>query len=64
MAKDPTICSCEYRTDEHPFRWRHLWVGETHANTPTGAFGGATYGPTKRCPGRGNCMRAPPLGPS
>ena len=30
----------------------------------TGAFGGAPYGATKRCPGWGRRMRTPPLGPS
>eukprot|EP00959_Pyramimonas_sp_CCMP1952_P452195 9466147-Pyramimonas_sp.AAC.1 len=40
------------------------WAGEPHAPTPTGAFGGAPYGAAKRCPGLGNRMRPPPLGPS
>eukprot|EP00959_Pyramimonas_sp_CCMP1952_P065150 1360124-Pyramimonas_sp.AAC.1 len=34
--------------------WSHEappWVGEPHAGTPTGAYGGAPYGATKRCPG-------------
>ena len=47
--------------------WGHEplpWVGETHARAATGAFGGAPYGATKRCPGWGNRMRAVPLGPS
>merc|ERR1712091_640988 len=47
--------------------WGHetlSWVGETHADTPTEAFGGAPYGATKRCPGWGRRMRTPPLGPS
>ena len=33
-------------------------------NTPSGAFGGAPYGATKRCPGWGNRMRTAPMGPS
>eukprot|EP00959_Pyramimonas_sp_CCMP1952_P441948 9251746-Pyramimonas_sp.AAC.1 len=39
-------------------RWRFLrghenqsWVAVTHADTATGAFGGAPYGAIKRCPG-------------
>eukprot|EP00959_Pyramimonas_sp_CCMP1952_P185129 3871227-Pyramimonas_sp.AAC.1 len=39
-------------------------VVRTHVDTPTGAFGVAPYGATKRCPGRGRCMRTAPLGPS
>eukprot|EP00959_Pyramimonas_sp_CCMP1952_P307871 6443540-Pyramimonas_sp.AAC.1 len=38
--------------------------GETHANIATEAFGSAPYGATKRCTGRGKCMRTLPLGPS
>eukprot|EP00959_Pyramimonas_sp_CCMP1952_P395283 8282496-Pyramimonas_sp.AAC.1 len=52
-------------------RWSPLWgyetlpwVGEPHADTPTAAFGGAPYEATKRCPGWGNHMWTPPLGPS
>eukprot|EP00959_Pyramimonas_sp_CCMP1952_P269197 5628213-Pyramimonas_sp.AAC.1 len=40
------------------------WVWEPHVDTPTGAFGGAPYGATKRCPGWGKRMWTPPLGPS
>ena len=71
MAKDPTICSCEYRRWEYRIRWSSLWghetlywVGESHANCATGTFGGAPDGATKRCTGLGNRMRAAPLGPS
>eukprot|EP00959_Pyramimonas_sp_CCMP1952_P234939 4909131-Pyramimonas_sp.AAC.1 len=39
-------------------RWSSLWghgtlslVALTHADPATGAFGGALYGATKRCPG-------------
>ena len=53
LAKDPTICSCEYR---------NLWSHDTcegcaemargrHTNPATGAFGGAPYGVTKRVRG-------------
>eukprot|EP00959_Pyramimonas_sp_CCMP1952_P168071 3512262-Pyramimonas_sp.AAC.1 len=51
---------------EHPewgLRWSSLWgherlswVGETHANTATGAVGGAPCGATKRCPAWGRRM--------
>eukprot|EP00959_Pyramimonas_sp_CCMP1952_P223249 4667137-Pyramimonas_sp.AAC.1 len=47
--------------------WGHealYWVGETHANTATEAFGGTPYWATKRCTGRGRRMRTPPLRPS
>eukprot|EP00959_Pyramimonas_sp_CCMP1952_P038128 797849-Pyramimonas_sp.AAC.1 len=36
--------------------WGHellYWVGETHVVTATGASGGASYGATNRCTGRG-----------
>eukprot|EP00959_Pyramimonas_sp_CCMP1952_P058424 1220391-Pyramimonas_sp.AAC.1 len=44
---------------EHPL-WGYealSWAGKTHANTPTGAFGGAPYGATKRCLARKRRMR-------
>eukprot|EP00959_Pyramimonas_sp_CCMP1952_P417827 8754054-Pyramimonas_sp.AAC.1 len=57
LAKDPTICSCEYHIVGTSFGkaplWGHetlSWVGETHANAATGTIGGAPYGATKRCP--------------
>eukprot|EP00959_Pyramimonas_sp_CCMP1952_P237957 4972658-Pyramimonas_sp.AAC.1 len=40
------------------------WVGETHANTPTGAFGGAPYDATNRCPAWGRRMRTHRFWPS
>ena len=30
LAKDPTICSCEYRNCEYLLRWRSLWGHEPH----------------------------------
>eukprot|EP00959_Pyramimonas_sp_CCMP1952_P367516 7697916-Pyramimonas_sp.AAC.1 len=39
------------------------WTGGTHANTATGAFGGAPYGTTKPCTGLRR-IRTPPPGPS
>ena len=51
LAKDPTICSCEYRTCEYRLRLSSLWgyvlcegsakvvVVGAHANPATGAFG-------------------------
>eukprot|EP00959_Pyramimonas_sp_CCMP1952_P296597 6204589-Pyramimonas_sp.AAC.1 len=38
--------------------------GEAHANCASGAFGGAPYGATKRCPGWERRMRTPRLRPS
>eukprot|EP00959_Pyramimonas_sp_CCMP1952_P304287 6368411-Pyramimonas_sp.AAC.1 len=44
------------------------WVGETHVDGATGAFGGAPYETTKRCTrwcsGWGKRMWTLPLGPS
>ena len=64
-----SVRACELR--RWGIRWSSLWGNETpcwvwrtHAGTPTGAFGGAPYGATKRCAGCGGRMRAPPLGPS
>ena len=30
QAKDPTICSCEYRNCEYLLRWRSLWGHEPY----------------------------------
>ena len=45
LAKDPTICSCEYRLCEQRIRWGSLWghetlswVGETHVSAATGGL--------------------------
>eukprot|EP00959_Pyramimonas_sp_CCMP1952_P052346 1094324-Pyramimonas_sp.AAC.1 len=35
--------------------------GEPHARAASGAFGGASSGATKRCPGWGNRVREQPL---
>eukprot|EP00959_Pyramimonas_sp_CCMP1952_P271424 5674190-Pyramimonas_sp.AAC.1 len=40
------------------------WVGDPHAGIPTGAYGGAPYEATKRCPGWGTRMRTPRVGPT
>eukprot|EP00959_Pyramimonas_sp_CCMP1952_P261199 5460931-Pyramimonas_sp.AAC.1 len=43
------------------------WACGTHAGRPTGGFGGAPYGATKRSTGCVECtgrMRTVPLGPS
>eukprot|EP00959_Pyramimonas_sp_CCMP1952_P325622 6815201-Pyramimonas_sp.AAC.1 len=48
-------------------QWGHetlYWVWRTHAGPPTGAFGGAPNGATKRCTGCGGRTRAPPMEPS
>eukprot|EP00959_Pyramimonas_sp_CCMP1952_P093922 1964811-Pyramimonas_sp.AAC.1 len=40
-------------------------MGVTHADSANaGAFGGASYGATQCCAGRGKHMRTPPLAPS
>eukprot|EP00959_Pyramimonas_sp_CCMP1952_P400086 8382656-Pyramimonas_sp.AAC.1 len=51
--------ACEHR--HRGLRWNSLWghetlywAGEAYANTATGAVGGAPYGATKRCVGRGD----------
>eukprot|EP00959_Pyramimonas_sp_CCMP1952_P145142 3039045-Pyramimonas_sp.AAC.1 len=46
--------------------WGHVapyWVGETHVDTATVAFGGDPHGATKQCVGLGRRMWTPPLGP-
>eukprot|EP00959_Pyramimonas_sp_CCMP1952_P337482 7067400-Pyramimonas_sp.AAC.1 len=58
--------ACELRLWR--FRWSSLrghethWARETHANTPIEAFGGASHGATKRCPGRGDACEHPHWG--
>ena len=55
LAKNPTICSCEYRSCGYHVRWNSPWDHGTCEGCAemgaTWAFGGAPYGATKR--GRG-----------
>eukprot|EP00959_Pyramimonas_sp_CCMP1952_P070094 1463331-Pyramimonas_sp.AAC.1 len=44
MAKDRTMCSCEYCNSESVFRWRSLWGHET-CERCAAICGRETYGP-------------------
>eukprot|EP00959_Pyramimonas_sp_CCMP1952_P166672 3483529-Pyramimonas_sp.AAC.1 len=48
-AKDPTKCSCGYRSCG--YRTRCTAWGGTHAGGRTGADGGTPFGATQRCTG-------------
>eukprot|EP00959_Pyramimonas_sp_CCMP1952_P104589 2186070-Pyramimonas_sp.AAC.1 len=55
-----TACECSHLGHRWISLWGHealYWAGVPFAIAATGAFGGATYGATKRCIGRGRPMR-------